>query len=221
MYQGRPFLWVDTAGLRRKRSIPPKSLEKLASLKTLQGILYSDVVLLVIDSEGIVAQDLHLVRLAAHHHKGLGVLLNKTDLLSPSQEKALISQIRARLLPWEGVPVLGVSAHTGKGLSEVLPMAFGIYEAGRFRLSTKVLNDKLLPVIKDTPPPMRGGRQPQIKFIQQVEASHPRFILWARHPDKIPSSYLQFIKRKLRGLYMFAGWEIELILRDSEKPRAV
>ncbi|MGQ9863825.1 MAG: ribosome biogenesis GTPase Der [Bacteroidia bacterium] len=220
-YRGRPFLWVDTAGLRRKSNIPPKSLEKLASLKTLQGILYADVVLLVIDNEGMVAQDLHLVRLAGHHYKGLGVLLNKTDLLSPSEEAALISQIQARLLPWEGVPVLGVSAQTGKGLSEVLPMAFAIYEAGRFELSTRVLNEKLLPVLKATPPPMRGGRQPQIKFIQQVVAAHPRFMLWARHPDKIPTNYLQFIKRKLRGLYAFAGWEIELILRDSEKSKVV
>jgi len=215
-WKGRRFFWIDTAGLRRKARIPPHSLERYAALRSLEALFYADVVLLVLDAvEPLTGQDLALLRQAEQKGRGLVLLVNKTDLLPPDEQKRLLEWIRLRVRPLDPVPILAVSALTGRGLSDIPKAAFEVYDAGHHTLPTRLLNDRLLPILRQHPHPVVGTYHPSVRFLQQVGTAPPTFLLHVRHGDKLRSSYLDFVRKQIRSLYPFTGWWIRLHLREE------
>lgn len=215
-WKGHRFFWVDTAGLRRKARIPSHSLERYAALRSLEALFHADVVLLVLDAtEPLTGQDLTLLRHAEEKGRGIVLLLNKIDLLSPDEQKRVLEGVRLKVRPLEPVPVLGVSALTGRGLSGIPSAAFEVYQAGQHTLPTRLLNDRVLPVLRQYPHPVVGTLHPSIRFLQQVGTAPPTFLLHVRHGDKLRSSYLDFVRKQIRALYPFPGWWIHFRFREE------
>lgn len=215
-WKGQPFYWIDTAGLRRKARIPTLSLERYAALRSLEALLTADVVLLVVDAtEAMTAQDLTLLRQAEKHGRGIVLLLNKSDLLRPDEQERLLSWTRRKVRPLDPVPILPVSALTGRGVREIPAAAFEVYHAGQHQIPTRQLNDVLVPILRQHPHPLVGTLHPSIRFIQQVGVRPPTFLLHARHPEKLRQAYLQFIERQIRQIYPFTGWRLRFRFRGE------
>lgn len=214
-WQGRSFFWVDTAGLRRKSHIPPHSIERYAALRSLEALSRADVVLLVLEAtEPLTAQDLTLLRQAEKLGKGIVLLLNKIDLLLPSEVDSVRSWVQRKVQPLDPVPILSVSALTGQGVKEIPKAAFSVYDAGQHTIPTRQLNDQLLPILRQQPPPLAGTLQPSIRFLQQIGTAPPTFLLQARHSEKIRLPYLQFVAKQIRKVYPFPGWMLRLKLKE-------
>ncbi|MEN3040128.1 MAG: ribosome biogenesis GTPase Der [Bacteroidia bacterium] len=217
-WKGRPFYWIDTAGLRRKTRIPTLSIERYAALRSLEALMTADIILLVIDAtEALTAQDLTLLRRAEEHGKGIVLLLNKADLLAPSQIERVIQWAEYKVRPLHPVPILAVSALTGRGISEIPAAAFKVYEAGQHQISTRLLNDTILPILRQHPHPLAGTLQPSVRLLQQISVLPPTFLLHARHADKIRQAYLHFIENQIRKIYPFTGWRLKFRLRETAK----
>lgn len=215
-WQGRPFSWVDTAGLRRKARVPSHSIERYAALRTLEALFSADVVCLVMDAtEPLTAQDMALLRQAEERGRGIVLLFNKADLLTPPEQERLREWARHKVLPLEAVPILLVSALTGKGLKEIPATAFRVYDEGHHTLPTRALNDTLLPLLRQNPHPIVGTLHPSIRFVQQIGTAPPTFLLHGRHVEHIRRSYLDFIRRQIRRIYPFTGWWIQLRLKEG------
>ncbi|MCS7188422.1 MAG: ribosome biogenesis GTPase Der [Bacteroidia bacterium] len=215
-WQGKPFYWIDTAGLRRKSHIPPHSIERYAALRTLEALMRADVILLVVDAtEPLTAQDMSLLRQAEKQGKGIVLIFNKSDLLSEEAKRRLLIWAQKKVQPLESLPILFVSALTGKGVKEASAAAFQVYEAGHYTISTRKLNNTLLPTLRAHPHPSVGNLQPSIRFIQQIKAPPPTFLLHARHKDRISQSYLHFIRRQIRQIFPFPGWWLYFQLREA------
>ncbi len=218
VWQGRSFYWVDTAGLRRKTHIPSDSLERYAALRSLEALRAADVVLLVMEaSDALTTQDLSLLRLAEQQGKGIVLVLNKVDLLAPGFQAELEAWVRRKVLPLEPVPVLFTNALSGTGVWELPQAAFAVYEAGGHEIPTRLLNERLRPILRENPHSTVGTLRPAIKFLQQIGTRPPTFLLHVRHREKLRSSYLQFIARQIRqSLYPFTGWALRFRLRSAE-----
>ncbi|MCS7298292.1 MAG: ribosome biogenesis GTPase Der [Bacteroidia bacterium] len=217
-WQGRPFYWVDTGGLRRKSRIPRASVERYAALRSLEALFSAEVVLLVTDAtEALTAQDMTLLRQAEEHGRGIVILLNKKDLLTPAENSRLLEWARRKVLPLEPVPILLVSALTGHGIRDIPAAAFQVYDEGRHHLSTRLLNDTLLPILRTHPHPSVGGLTPSIRFVQQIGTAPPTFLLHARHARKLRQSYLLFLQKQIRKIFPFTGWHIRFQIKEEEK----
>lgn len=216
-WKGQPFYWIDTAGLRKKARIPALSLERYAALRSLDALLSAQVILLVVDAtEALTAQDMTLLRQAEKHGRGIVILLNKADRLTPTEAENLLKWTQQKVRPLDPVPILLVSALTGRGVKDIPAAAFEVYRAGQYQISTRELNDTLLPVLRRHPHPLVGTLQPSIRFIQQVGTLPPTFLLHARHADKLRQAYLHFVERRIRQIFPFTGWRLRLRFKSTE-----
>lgn len=218
-WKGQPFYWIDTAGLRKKARIPALSLERYAALRSLDALLSAQVILLVVDAtEALTAQDMTLLRQAEKHGRGIVILLNKADRLTPTEAENLLKWTQQKVRPLDPVPILLVSALTGRGVKDIPAAAFEVYRAGQHQIPTRTLNDTLLPVLRRHPHPLVGTLQPSIRFIQQVGTLPPTFLLHARHADKLRQAYLHFVERQIRQIFPFTGWRLRLRFKSTEPP---
>ncbi len=217
-WKGKPFFWVDTAGLRRKARIPTHSLERYAALRSLEALELADVVLLTMDAqEALTAQDLSLLRLAEKRGKGILLILNKADLVQKGLRTDIEAWVRRKVLPLELVPVLWTSALTGEGIRQIPQEAFTVYEAGLHRIPTRVLNDTLRPILRNNPHPTVGTLRPAVKFVHQIGTKPPTFQVHVRYKEKIRSSYLHFLGRQIRkSVFPFPGWMLRFELVEAE-----
>lgn len=215
-WRGRRFYWIDTAGLRRKSRIPNLSIERYAALRSLESLFTADVILLVVDAtEALTGQDMTLLRQAEKHGRGVVLLLNKADLLSPSEKARLLTWARQKVKPLDPVPILLVSALTGAGVSEIPAAALQVYDAGGHIIPTKLLNDTILPILRQHPHPVVGSLHPSIRFLQQVGSYPPTFLLHVRHGDKIRQAYLGFLERQIKQIYPFPGWRLRFRFQEG------
>ncbi len=218
-WKNKPFFWVDTAGLRRKAHIAPHSLERYAALRSLEALEMADVILLTMDAQEVLtAQDLSLLRLTEKRGKGIVLILNKADLIEKRLRADIEAWVRRKVLPLEPVPILWTSALTGEGIRQIPREAFDVYEAGLYRIPTRLLNDTLRPILRQNPHPTIGTLRPAIKFIHQTNIKPPTFQIHARHKEKIRSSYLYFIGRQIRkNIFAFPGWMLRFELVEEKQ----
>jgi len=218
-WKGKTFFWVDTAGLRRKSHITPHSLERYATLRSLEALELADVVLLTMDAQEVLTnQDLALLRLAEKRGKGLLFLLHKADLIDKKHRPDIEAWVRRKVLPLEPVILLWTSALTGEGIRQIPREAFTVYEAGSYRIPTRQLNDTLRPILRENPHPTVGTIRPAVKFLHQTGTKPPTFQLHVRHKAKIRQSYLHFLMRQIRKhLYPFPGWMLRFQLVEESK----
>lgn len=214
---GFEFNLVDTAGIRRKAKVK-EDLEFYSVMRSVRAIEHADVCILVIDAtRGFEGQDQNIFWLAEKNRKGIVILINKWDLVekdtmtSHDYEK----KVREEIAPFTDVPILFVSALTKQRLLKALEVAVQVYENRKQRIATSKLNDTMLPIIENNPPPALKGKYMKIKYCMQLPTPVPQFVFFANLPQYIKDPYKRFVENKLREIYDFEGVPIDIYFRQK------
>jgi GTP-binding protein len=217
---GRRFLFVDTAGLRRpgRRG---REVERGSAVMTLRSLARAHVALVLFDAaSGITDQDIRVLGLARERGCAVGLLLNKWDLVAGAtdREKGRIAdELERRLRAFGEHPVLRISALTGKGVARVWPMVVELAAAASRRIPTAELNRWLADCVRRHEPAMaqRGSRRKPVKFFYATQTGihPPRIALFCSEPDAVKESYLRFLENRFRDEFGVVGVPIRLQLR--------
>ncbi len=216
----RAIRLIDTAGLRRRAKVDDK-LEKLSAADTAHAIDFAEVVVLLLDAtRGLEAQDLRIADQIYEEGRAMLVVLNKWDTVE--QGAPLFQGIRAALddgfAQVRGVPLLTVSATTGRGLDTMLKAAFETRAAWSRRVSTGQLNRWFERAVEANPPPAPGGRRIKLRYVTQIKTRPPSFIVFGTRVDQLPESYRRYLINGLRRELGFGAVPIRLTLRAPKNP---
>ena len=214
---GHDFILVDTAGVRKKKKVH-EDLEFYSVMRSIRSIEYSDVCLLLIDATlGFEAQDQSIFHLADKNKKGIVVLVNKWDLIDKNTHsvKEYEAAIREKIAPFTDVPILFVSALTNQRLLKALQAAIDVFKSRKKRISTSKLNDVMLEIINQNPPPATKGKYIRIKFCTQLPTKTPTFAFFANLPQYIKDPYKRFLENRIRQNFDFNGVPIQIFFRKK------
>ncbi len=216
---GLNFYLVDTAGIRKKGKVN-EDLEYYSVIRSIRAIENSDVCILMIDAtRGIESQDLNIFSLIQKNKKGLVVCVNKWDLVDDKSQKVITTftnVIKERLAPFTDFPLLYISALTKQRIFKVLETAKEVYDNRQRRVSTAKLNEVLLPIIENYPPPAWKGKYIKIKYITQLPVgSIPSFVFFCNLPQWIKDPYKRFLENKIRENWDFTGTPINIFIREK------
>lgn len=214
---GHEYLLIDTAGIRKKGKVS-ENIEFYSVLRALKAIEECDICVLMVDAQlGIEAQDLNLLHLAEKNGKGIVILVNKWDLMEKETNSArdFEEEIKNRTAPFTDYPVLFVSALNKQRIYKAMETINEVYKNLSSQVSTPVLNDYLLPIIQNTPPPAFKGKYIKIKYITQLKSKTATIILFCNLPQYIREPYRRFIENKLRQKFDFKGVPLKLFFRKK------
>jgi GTP-binding protein len=214
---GFDFYLIDTAGIRKKAKVQ-EDLEFYSVLRSIRTIEESDVCLFMLDAtEGIQKQDLNIFYMIEQNKKGVVVLVNKWDLVEKDTNSAKEYEelIRKNLEPFNDVPILFVSTITKQRVHKALEEAMRIYNNRTKKISTSELNETLLPIIEETPPPSWKGKYIKIKYITMLPMHYPCFAFFCNLPQYIRDDYRRFLENKIRKMYDFEGVPIRIFFRKK------
>ena len=217
---GLNFYLVDTAGIRKKGKVN-EDLEYYSVIRSIRAIENSDVCVLMLDAtRGIESQDMNIFSLVQKNKKGLVVCVNKWDLVEDKSQKVIDSYttaIRERLAPFTDFPILFISALTKQRILKVLETAKEVYENRSKRVPTAKLNEVMLPIIENYPPPAWKGKYIKIKYITQLPAgSVPSFVFFCNLPQWIKDPYKRFLENKIRENWDFTGTPISTMINSTD-----
>ncbi|ACB95930.1 ribosome biogenesis GTPase Der [Beijerinckia indica] len=225
-WRGRKMKIFDTAGLRRRAKIEDK-LEKLAAADALRAVRFAEVVVVLLDATiPFEKQDLTIADLVEREGRALVIALNKWDLIGADDaERAarltLLREEAGRLLPQvKGTPVVPVSATTAEGLDRLMAAIDKVHVIWNKRIATARLNRWLEGALEQTPPPAVSGRRIKIRYMTQLRARPPYFLLFGNQLDALPTSYERFLVNGLRQAFDLPGVPIRLSKKTTDNPYA-
>lgn len=214
---GHNFMLVDTAGLRKKAKTK-EDLEFYSSMRAIRAIEYSDVCLLMIDAvSGIESQDLSIFQLILRNKKGCVIVINKWDLIEKETNTmaAFENVIRQRIAPFTDVPIIFASALKKQRIHQILETAARVFENKGRRIATSRLNEVMLPLIENFPPPATKGKYIKIKYTTQLPTPSPSFVFFCNLPQYVKEPYKRFLENKLRSNFDFHGVPIQIFMRKK------
>jgi GTP-binding protein len=216
----RPVRLIDTAGMRKRARIQDK-LEKLSVADGRRATEYAEVVVLLLDATlGLESQDLRIADYVLQEGRALLIAINKWDVAEG--QSALFQGIRAALeeglAQARGVPLLAVSARTGKGLDQLLAAAFEIREIWSKRVSTGELNRWFEEAVERNPPPAPGGKRIKLRYITQVNSRPPSFVVFGTRVDQLPESYKRYLVNGIRKELGFGAVPVRIQTRSPQNP---
>ncbi len=217
-YMGNNIRLVDTAGIKKSRELHKESLEYFTALRTIRALNRSEVAAVLIDgSEGLTQHDRRLLDDVREKRKGLITVVNKWDLVDKetNTQREFEKEIRLQLPDLAFVPIIFMSALTGKRARNVLDNAIAVHEQRSRRISTAPLNQFINKVTERQPPPSVKGKWLKIKYVSQVNDSPPLFAFFLNYPKLVPESYKRFLERCLREEYGFEGVPLKLVFRKK------
>lgn len=217
-YQGKEFILVDTAGMRRKGKISD-TLEKYSVIRSIRAIDNCDVAVLVIDARDMITeQDKKIAGYVHEAGKGLIILVNKWDAVEKDNNTMVhyTEDIRKALPFAQYAPVLFGSALTKQRIHKLADLLFYVADQHSMRISTSVLNDLLDDAKMVNPPPAHAGRVAKIYYMTEVGIRPPTFVLFANDANLIHFSYVRFIENRLRESFGFEGSPIRIIVRSKK-----
>jgi GTPase len=205
---------VDTAGIRR-RGVIDTNVEHYSLLRALRALERSDVALLVVDADDIVAQDRHVAGYAVDAGKGLVVIANKWDLVEQEKraDPGFLKSIHEAFDFVPGVPVLTVSALEGRNVARVLDAASAVAEARAVRIPTAALNTLLRDAFLAHPPRHHKGRQLKLLYATQASTPAPTIVLFVNDPDLMHFAYGRYLENRIRAVFGFAGTRMRIVPR--------
>ena len=212
---GFDFYLIDTAGLRKKKKVE-EDLEFYSVMRTIRAIENSDVCILMCDaSQGFDAQDLNIFSLAARNRKGIVVVMNKWDLVEKDNKthKQYEDLVRQRIAPFTDVPIIFTSVINKQRIYKVLETAIEVHKNRSRKISTSELNDVMLPIINQTPPPMNKDKVIRIKYVTQLKTSFPAFAFFCNLPQYVKDSYKRFLENQIREHWNYSGVPMEIYFR--------
>ena len=219
-WEGRPVQLVDTAGLRKRAKVDDK-LERLSAADTRRAIDYAEVVVLLLDAtRGLEAQDLKIASQVIEEGRALLMALNKWDVAEHASSlfngvKAALNEGLAQL---RDVPLLTVSAKTGKGTDTILKVAFDLREAWSRRVPTGELNRWFESAVEANAPPAPKGQRIKLRYITQVKSRPPSFVVFGNRTDELPESYRRYLLDAMRRDLKFEPVPIRLEFRGRSNP---
>ena len=216
-FEGRAIVLIDTAGLRRPGKIG-RGLEHHAGLRAKQTLDRADVALVLLDaSEGLTAQDLHIIGLALKSKTGVVVVANKWDLLPGASPAEFEQQVRSRLrfAPWASFAI--VSAKESAGIVPLLRQALRLYDARRQRIETAPLNALVQRAVAERPPPTVRNQQPKFLYVTQAEIAPPTFVFFVSDASLVHFSYRRYLENVLREHFGFQGVALRLVFRSRRQ----
>ncbi|HYD90351.1 MAG TPA: GTP-binding protein, partial [Flavobacterium sp.] len=214
---GFEFNLVDTAGIRRKAKVK-EDLEFYSVMRSVRAIEHSDICILVIDAtRGFEGQDQSIFWLAEKNRKGVVILVNKWDLVEKDTmtTRDYERKIREELQPFTDVPILFVSALTKQRLLKALETSVEVFENRKQRIATSKLNEIMLPIIENNPPPALKGKYVKIKFCMQLPTPTPQFVFFCNLPQYVKEPYKRFLENKMREIFNFSGVPIDIYFRQK------
>jgi GTP-binding protein len=217
----RRYVFVDTAGLRRKSRITD-GLEYYASLRTLRAIDRADVCILIVDADdGVGNQDFKIARLAWDRGCGLVLVVNKWDLIEKDTHTAVRMEkaLRKRVPFLTDVPIVFISALSGQRVHRALDIAWQVGEERQKRISTKEVNETLQALTEAVHPPHRRGSPIKFGYASQVSTAPPIFAVWSNYPKDVPENYARYLVNGFRDAWGFMGVPLRLKLKARRKDR--
>lgn len=217
--EGQRYILIDTAGIRRKRSVDDGTIERYSVIRSLDAIRRCDVALIVLDaSQGMTEQDVKIAGYVHEQGKAAVVVVNKWDLIEKDTKTADLfkKKMQADLAFMDYVDFVFISAKTGQRLHRLLPMVQLAYSEASKRIPTGVLNDALHEAILVNEPPSDNGRRLKIYYITQVTVRPPTFLLFVNNAKLMHFSYKRYLENELRKSFGFSGTPVTLILREKE-----
>jgi GTP-binding protein len=219
-WQGRAVRLIDTAGMRKRANVQDK-LEKLSVADALRAVDFAEVVVLLLDAtRGLEAQDLRIADAVLQEGRALVIALNKWDVAEHAS--SLFNGVRAALEEGlsqvKGLPVLTVSAATGKGVDTLLQVAFDTRDAWSRRVPTGELNRWFEAAMERNPPPAPGGKRIKPRYVTQVKTRPPSFVLFGTRVDLLPESYRRYLVNGIRRDLGFGAVPVRLTVRAPKNP---
>ena len=217
--EGQKFLFIDTAGMRRKARID-EPIEKYSIIRSLRAVDRSDVVLMVIDAiDGITEQDKKIAGYAHEAGKGIVLVVNKWDLYDKDNTSTLryTENLRRELVFMQYAPVVFVSAMTKQRIHRLPEVIHYVSEQNAMRISTSVLNQVVEDAIAINPPPTEKGQRLKILYATQVKIKPPTFVIFVNEPEIMHFSYQRYLENKLREAFGFEGTPLQMIIRGKNE----
>ncbi len=214
---GHEFMLVDTAGMRKKNKVH-EDLEFYSVMRSIRAIEHSDICILMVDAQtGLEAQDMSIFNLIVKNLKGCVIVVNKWDTVEKDSNtmKRYQDAIKARLAPFNDVPVIFTSVLKKQRILDVLDAAARVYGNYSRKIPTSRLNEEMLPVIEDYPPPAWKGKYVKIKYVTQLPTRNPKFAFFCNLPQYVKEPYKRFIENKLREKFDFEGCPMQIFFRQK------
>jgi|TARA_B110000305_G_C19418635_1_gene629520 GTP-binding protein len=214
---GFDFNLVDTAGIRRKAKVK-EDLEFYSVMRAVRTIEHCDVAIVMIDAtRGFEGQDQSIFWLAEKNKKGVVVLINKWDLVEKETNtmKAYEAMVRKEIAPFTDVPIIFTSVLTKQRIFKAIETAVTVFENRKKRIATSKLNETMLEIVKQNPPPAWKGKFVKIKYCMQLPTITPQFVFFCNLPQYVRDPYKRFIENKVRDIYDFQGVPIIIHFRQK------
>ena len=218
-WEGREYVFIDTAGLRRKNKIK-EEIERYSILRTVSAVERADVVMLVIDAtEGITEQDAKIAGIAHDRGRGMIIVVNKWDAIEKDNNsvKKYTNEIRKVLSFLPYAEIVFVSAKTGQRLPKLFDTLEVVIQNHSLRIATGVLNDILAEAVAMQQPPSDKGRRLKIYYMTQVSVKPPTFVIFVNEPEIMHFSYQRYLENKLREAFGFEGTPLQMIIRGKNE----
>ncbi|MEE4317976.1 MAG: ribosome biogenesis GTPase Der [Erythrobacter sp.] len=218
----RDIRLIDTAGMRKKRNVTEK-LEKLSVADARRAVDFAEVVVLLLDAtQGLEHQDLKIASLVLEEGRALMIAINKWDVAEDASK--LFNGIRGALdeglAQVKGLPLIAVSAKTGKGLDQMLAAAFELRDSWSKRVPTSALNRWFDDALEANPPPAPGGKRIKLRYITQAGTRPPRFVIFGSRLDLLPKSYERYLVNGIRAKLGFDAVPVRVTLKSPKNPYA-
>ena len=214
---GHEFMLVDTAGIRRKTKVH-EDLEFYSVMRSIRAIEHADVCILMIDATtGMEAQDMNIFNLIVKNRKGCVIVVNKWDLFVKDSNtlRDYASALKERLAPFNDIPIVFTSVVKMQRIQDVLDAATQVYANYSQKIPTARLNEALLPVIEETPPPAWKGKYVKVKYITQLPTAFPAFAFFCNLPQYIKDPYKRFLENQLRKHFNLTGCPVQIYCRQK------
>lgn len=214
-YEGRDYVIIDTAGMRKRGKIY-ENVEKYSVLRAVSAINRADVVLFLIDGEkGIREQDKHVAGIAHEAGKGVIIVYNKWDAVEKDDKtmNVITKKIREEFKYLSYAPIAYVSALTGAKVQNLMPLIDEVHEACTMRVPTNVLNDVIMDAQMMNPPKPHNGKQLRIYYASQVAVAPPTILIFVNDPELFHFSYKRYLENKLREAFGFVGTPLNIQAR--------
>ncbi|NVJ93294.1 MAG: ribosome biogenesis GTPase Der [Methylocystaceae bacterium] len=217
---GRRIKLIDTAGMRRRTKVNEK-VETLSAADSRRAVRFAQIVCLVLDANLMLEkQDLVIAKETIDEGRALVIVVNKWDDIKDRKEalQRLSDRMQTSMPQVRGIPVIPLSAKTGKGTERLFPAIFDLYEKWNMRVPTGQLNRWLEHMTENHPPPLSQGRRLRLRYMTQAKTRPPTFVIFANKPVDLPESYLRYLSNSIREDFGIDGVPIRVMLRKSENP---
>ena len=215
-YNGNEYVFIDTAGLRRKNKIK-EALERYSIIRTVTAVERADVVLVVIDAtEGVTEQDAKIAGIAHERGKGIIVVVNKWDAIEKNDKTIYehTNRIKDILSFMPYAEILFISAKTGQRVGKIFDTIDMVIENQNLRIQTGVLNEILSEAVAMQQPPSDKGKRLKIFYMTQVSVKPPTFVIFVNNKELMHFSYTRYLENKIRDTFGFKGTALRFIIRE-------